>query len=74
MSNAKIDPKKNYSLYEIVQGRLIPGVFSITVASNRVKSDFFKDNILKAKVVEGMRGRTYKIKGENIIKYLKKHG
>lgn len=69
--NKKIDPKRFYSLYEIVGLSLIPGVENIPTASRLVKFDKETTKILKAaKVARGLRGVQYKVKGENIIKYL----
>lgn len=66
-----IDPKKFYTLGEIVREGLIPGVTNVPAASNLVKTDKMTRKILNGTIVtRGLKGMQYKIKGENIIKFL----
>lgn len=67
----KIDGSKIYSLSEIVREGLIPGIDNIVKASRLVKADKKTNKVLNAsRVPRGENGVQYKVKGENIIKYL----
>ena len=67
-----IDPKRHYSLYEIVKLRLIPWVKTIVQASNLVRTDKLTNNFLDASVLTSSKGKIveYRVKGENIARYL----
>lgn len=66
-----IDSARFYSLGEIVREGLIPGIDTIPKASRLVQTDKFRSKILKATMVaRGANGVQYKVRGENIIKYL----
>lgn len=66
-----IDPKRFYSLGEIVRQGLIPGVDNIPTASRLVNNDLLFNKVLQAKRVLSVNGHVqYKIKGSNIINYL----
>jgi hypothetical protein len=65
-----IDSKKFYTLGEIVREKLLPNVDTVIKASNLVKTDKMRNKILNAKVVPRGGNIMYKVKGENIIKYL----
>lgn len=69
--NKKIDPKKFYSLYEIIKESLIPGAdthqrLKALVMNDSMTNDYFK----ASKFQRGLKGVQYSIQGINIIKYL----
>lgn len=67
----KIDPKRFYTLGEIVREEIIPGIDTIPKASRMAQTDAMTRKILQATVVpRGARGVQYKILGRNIISYL----
>ena len=67
----KIDPRKFYTLYEIVKEGLIPGIDSTPKAARLMQSDAFTNNVLKAQRVQrGSFGMQYRVKGSNIINFL----
>lgn len=67
----RIDPKRFYSLGEIVREQLIPSVDSIAKASRLVRNDLLFNKVLRAQVVAtGDRILGYKIRGSNIINFL----
>lgn len=71
MKEISINPRKFYSLGEIVRGRMIPGVTTIPIASRLVRSDGLRNKILNAITLKrGVNGIQYQVKGSNIIKYL----
>lgn len=66
-----IDPKKFYSLGEIVREELIDGIDTIQKASNLVQTDNMRNKILTATIIAyGEKGVRYRVLGRNIIKYL----
>lgn len=66
-----INSKKFYTLGEIVRDKLIPGIKTIPMATRLIHSDAVTNKILKgARVARGAFGVQYKVRGENIIKYL----
>ena len=71
MSKPKvIDPKRFYSLGEIVREDIIPGIDNIAKASRLVKNDMQFNKMLKAQMVFTGRAVSYKVLGSNIISYL----
>jgi len=72
-TTGKIKPEQFYSLGEIVREHLIPGVETIAQASRLVQRDAIGPKILRARQLpRGTNGVQYKVKGANIITYLKK--
>lgn len=66
-----IDPKKFYTLGEIVREGLIPGVTSIPIASRLIATDLKTNKVLRGvRVPRGFAGVQYKVRGSNIIKFL----
>ena len=66
-----IDPKRFYTLGEIVREGIIPGMDTIPKMSRLVRSDLLFNKVLGAQIVpRGERGVQYKVRGSNIIKYL----
>lgn len=67
----KINPKKFYTLYEIVKDELIPGATIYNRLKNIVLNDYVVKGPLQAvKLPRGLNGSQYNILGINIIKYL----
>ncbi len=75
MSKPKIDPKKIYNLTDMRRLNLFHwvGNYHNNTYKNAVIEDALGENLLKAKITGSGRGRDYKIKGTNIIIYLKSH-
>lgn len=66
-----IDPKRFYTLGEIVREGIIPGIDTVPKASRLVRNDLLFNKILQAKIVVTTGKHTsYKVKGSNIIEYL----
>lgn len=65
-----IDPKRFYTLGEIVREGLIPGMDTIPKMSRLVYSDLRTNKILNAMIVPRGRNVSYQIRGSNIINYL----
>ena len=61
-----IDPKRFYTLGEIVREQLIPGVSSVMIASRLVRNK----RIEGVKVPRGFAGVQYKVQGKAIINFL----
>lgn len=69
----KIDESKFYSLGEIIREQLIPDIDTIPKASRLVNSPVH-GKVLNPKVIKrGARGLQYKVKGSNIVEYLKQN-
>lgn len=64
-----IDPKREYSLNEVLRLGIL-GKSMVTVV-RRVYEDKLGDNILKTEFGGTPGARRYKIKGANLIKYIK---
>lgn len=69
----KIEAKKIYNITEMRMLNIFPWISRKNQISyrNAVIEDFTGENLLKAKITGRGRGRDYKIKGINIINYLK---
>ena len=66
-----IDANRFYTVGEIVREKIIPNVKNIPMASRLVRGDMLTNKILKAVITKrGINGMQYKIKGENIIRFL----
>lgn len=66
-----IDPKHFYSLGEIVDQGIIPGINTVPKASRLVRNDALFNKRLRAQMVAaGGRVLGYKVRGSNIINYL----
>lgn len=65
----RIDPKKYYGLLEIVALGVM-GKSAVTV-SRKILEDKLIENILDAEIGGSPDARRYKVKGANLIKYLK---
>lgn len=66
-----IDPKRFYTLGEIVREGIIPGIDSIPKAARLMRNDLIFRKILNAQIVASpMQAISYKVKGSNIINYL----
>jgi len=68
MSNLVIDPKKFYSLREMLP--FVPWIKSLSTLRRWVLSDRKTNNYLKAQIIGEGVGKRYLILGENIINYL----
>ena len=68
-----IEPKKEYSLKEIRDLRLIPWAVHYQTLQRIVSRDFIGDNILQAVRRGEGNGMRYEIRGSNIIKYMTKY-
>lgn len=69
-----IEAEKVYSLTEIVKAGLIPPIKSYPTAYRAVLEDLAKpesERTLNATIIGEGRARTIRIKGENLIAYLK---
>ena len=67
----EIDPSKEYTLYHLVKIGVFPWVRGYRKYHQVVMADGLGKNVLKAeKVKRGGRGMQYKIKGENLMRYL----
>ena len=69
-SKTKISPERWYSLSEMVQEQLFPWCRNIATYRRYILADRQANNFLKAFITGQGRSKKYKIKGENIIKYL----
>lgn len=67
----KIESKEWYTLSDIVTGGMFPWVSSFWSVRNVVKLDAKNKNVLNAIVTGRGRGKKYRFKGENIIKFVK---
>lgn len=73
MRKERIDPEKMYNLRELLD----VGVFSVKriTSHNGLKSLIYEDrqseNLLQTEITGQGRGKDYKIKGSNIIQFLK---
>lgn len=67
----KIDPKRWYTLQDIVREGMFTWVSSFWSVRNFVKLDAQGKNVLKANITGTGRGKKYHFKGENIIKFIK---
>ena len=69
----KVDEKKIYNITEIRRAELFPWISKSNHISyvNAIIDDHIGNNLLKADIKGSGRGRDYKIKGKNIIKFLK---
>lgn len=70
----KIEPGKTYSLHEIINLRLIPGVKNYPAMLRRVVKDYLlppEQRTLQALKLGSGGATRYYIKGENLIAYLK---
>ena len=65
---------KEFSVNEFREHRLLPWALNYRTLTRLVKSDFFGENVLKARIEGEGNGARYFIKGENIINYKKKYG
>lgn len=73
-TNTVIDPKRFYSLGEIVREGLIPRIDTIPKASRLVQSYQYAKVFKARMVVRGARGVQWKVRGQNIINYLDQNG
>lgn len=67
----KIKPDKWYTLADLHKHKMLWWVSSFWGVRKYVLLDHEHDNILKAVVTGQGTGRKYKIKGENILRYIK---
>lgn len=66
-----IEPDKYYTLYEILNKNLLPGVTTYAQLIAKVKTDAVTNRHLDAvRVPRGGNGVQYQIKGANLITYL----
>lgn len=69
--NKKIDPKKFYTLYEIIKDELISGCNTYGRMKNIILNDAVTGGPLKAMRISKVDDRVqYRVRGINIIKYL----
>lgn len=69
----RIDPNKVYNVSEMRRDNLFPWISNKTPSSyiNAIHEDKADGNLMKSRITYSGRGRRYKIKGKNIINYLK---
>ena len=66
-----IDPKRFYTLGEIVREGIISGIDTIPKASRLVQTDAITNKVLRAqRLPRGEFGVQYKVRGSNIIQFL----
>lgn len=65
----KVDPKKIYTATEISKQRLIPWA-----KDSRIIAKILRSGVIETKISGQGQARRYRVKGSEIIKYLKKHG
>ena len=65
-----IEPKKFYNLNQITDLGIFSGVKSLPGCRAIIINDLLGSNILRTEVTGSGKGRAYKIKGANIIKFL----
>ncbi len=70
----KIDSEREYSLSDMLVDRLFPWTNDFRSVRKMVGKDAIGENVLKTMVTGEGRGRQYRIKGKNIIKFLEKYG
>lgn len=70
----KIEAGREYNLSHIRDEGLFPWTSDIRTIRKMVHKDYWGDNKLKAHVAGIGRALEYKIKGANIIKFLKEYG
>lgn len=74
MTQKTIDPRRFYSLGEIVREGLIPGIDTVHKAARLARNDLLFNKVLKAQMVATSGGHvSYKVRGSNIINYLAQH-
>lgn len=67
----KIDPNAWYSLNDVYTKHMFHWVRDISAIRKFVQADIAGKNILKTLVTGVAQGRKYRIKGENIINFIK---
>lgn len=70
----KIDVNREYKLAHIRDEKLFPWVSHVITIRKIVMRDYEGENMLKAKISGEKYGREYRIKGSNIIRFLKTCG
>ena len=70
---ARVDIKRVYNVSEMRRDNLFPWLATSNpqIYVNAIVDDKFHENVLKTKVSGQGRGREYRIKGANIVNYLK---
>lgn len=66
----KIEAERYYTLTEIVELQLFPWCKNVRTYRKYIMADRRTNNFLKAIIIGNGVSRTYRIRGENIIKYL----
>lgn len=71
---AKVDPKAVYNIDQIRRLGLFPWLKPTNHHSHRdvVLNDRLGDNMLRTRITGEGKGRDYKIRGENLVKFLQK--
>ncbi len=70
----KIDPEREYNLSNIITDAIFPWARDIRTVRKIVMRDHGGEKVLRAKITGSGRSLEYRIKGENIIKFLEKYG
>lgn len=65
-----IDPEKWYTISEMVEAQLFPWCKNFATYRRYILDDRKSRNYLKAVILGRGRQKVYRIKGENIIKFL----
>ena len=66
----RIDPERWYNLSEMVDEKVFSWCKNIATYRRHILSDRKNSNLLKAVVIGTGRQKQYRIKGENIIKFV----
>ena len=70
----RVSKNREYNLSYLRDECIFPGEYDIRSVKKIIKLDMEKENILQAVITGKNQGTEYRIKGSNIIKFLKKYG
>lgn len=70
----RINPKQEYSITDIKKAGLFPWVKNHRTLKKIIMTDFFGQNVMKAKIKGEGRQARYFVRGENITKFIKIYG
>ena len=68
-----INPKKEYSLKQIIDERMIPWALHFQTLRKIISNDLKNKNILQAIWIGEKRGIRYRVMGDRIINYKKEY-
>lgn len=70
----RIKPEREYNLSHIKDEGLFPWTKNLQTIRKVVKKDYWSDNVLKAKISGTGGGVDYRIRGEHIVKFIRRYG